>query len=228
VAAAQLLISEEILASEALAGAIAATLLVALYRKEAVSRWRHAVAALAVAGATACVLAAWPLATQFMGPGRISGGTFQPPDVYVSDAWGFIVPTFVERLAPSSLRAVPSHFTGNGLEWQAYGGAPLLLAAGIVAVRGWRAPLVRVTVVLAAVLGVLSLGPHLHVEGHVTHVPLPWAVLQHVPVVQQLLPGRLMVHVDMLLALLLALFVDSAVVKGAGWARAASALLTGA
>jgi hypothetical protein len=35
-----------------------------------------------------------------------------------------------------------------------------------------------------------------------------------------------MVHVDLLLALLLALFVDSAVVRGAGWARAASALLT--
>jgi len=226
VVAAQLLISEEILASEALAGSIAAVLLLALYPREARSRWRRALGALVIAGATAGAIAAGPLATRFLGPGRIAGGRFQPPDVYVSDIWGFIVPTFVERLAPSSLRAVSSHFTGNGLEWNAYVGVPLLVAVGIVAVRGWRVPLVRVSALLAAALAVLSLGPHLHVEGHVTAIPLPWAAIHHVPIAEQLLPGRLMVHVDLLLALLLALFVDSAVMAGTGWARPASALLT--
>jgi hypothetical protein len=125
------------------------------------------------------ILAAYPLGFQFFGPQRVSGSV-QGPDIYVSDLLAFFL--------PSSL----IHFTGNVTENDAYIGVPLLalFAAGLV--LGWRMPRIRWIGLTALVVAVLSLGPHLHVDGNVTPVWLPWAVVAGLPLMESALPARLM------------------------------------
>jgi hypothetical protein len=104
----------------------------------------------------------------------------QQPDVYVSDLVAFVIPS---RLI---------NFTGNLTENGAYIGLPLLglFAAGLIA--GWRRPPIRWIGLMTLIVAVLSLGPHLHVNGSVTPVWLPWAALAQLPLVGSALPARLM------------------------------------
>ncbi len=107
-------------------------------------------------------------------------GNVQRPDVYVSDLLAFFLPS----------NAI--HFTGNVTENDAYIGIPLLVlfAAGLV--TGWHTPRIRWAGLMAVLVAVLSLGPHLHVNGNVIRVPLPWAAVARLPLLGSALPARLM------------------------------------
>ncbi len=164
-AALQLLTGEELLAVTLLVAIIGVALLARLPS--------YAVKAAAAALAVFALLAAYPLAFQFLGPQRVSG-FLQQPDVYVSDLLAFVVPgRFM-------------HFTGNAAENDAYIGLPLLVLF-FVGLRKTRW-LALTTVIVA----ILSLGPHLHVNGTVTPIPLPWAAVAWLPLMGSALPARLM------------------------------------
>ncbi len=55
----------------------------------------------------------------------------------------------------------------------------------------------------------LSFGSTLHVAGTDTHIPLPGAILAHLPVLDNLVPARFAVYVALCTALLFGVFVDS-------------------
>jgi hypothetical protein len=203
----QLFIAEELLASEALVAAVAAAVLAVLFRAEVGPRLGHALRSLAVAGAVALVLGGWAIGIQFLGAQRVQGGV-QPPGIYVTDLLNLGVPTNVEGLAPSWALSVSSAFTGNGAEQNGYLGIPLIAVLAMITVRRWDRPLVRVTALTGLAAVVLSLGPSLHVGGRLTHIPLPGALIGHVPVLDNLLPARLMLYAFLLAAVLLAVFVD--------------------
>ena len=66
----------------------------------------------------------------------------------------------------------------------------------VATVRFWRVPVIRTAGIVAAIIAVLSLGPHLHVGGHqFSTLPLPWWIPAHLPVLQNILPARLMMYV---------------------------------
>ena len=178
-AALQLLTGEELLAMTALIGAIGVALLALLDRDEVRPALPYALKAARSALVIFAIVAAYPLAFQFLGPQRVSGNV-QQPDVYVSDLLAFVIPA---RLI---------NFTGNVTENGAYIGLPLLglFAAGLVA--GWRRPAIRWIGLTTLILVVLSLGPHLHVNGTITAVWLPWAALAQLPLLGSALPARLM------------------------------------
>src|SRR6266536_1312062 len=180
VAAAQLLTAEELLASELLAAT----------------------------GALGLLLVAWPLRVQLAGPQR-PHTPIQRPGVEVTDLANLVVPTGLQRFAPAAAVAVSDHFTGNGTEWNGYLGVPLLLLLGGIAVGWWRRPLVRVASLLAVGLAVASLGPRLHLAGRITRIHLPWRAVQAIPVLDNLLPNRLMLYVFLLAGLLVAVFTDA-------------------
>jgi hypothetical protein len=203
----QLFISEELLASEALIAAVGAAVLALLFRPEVGPRLGHALRAVAVAGGVVAALGGWAIGIQFLGAHRVHGGV-QPPGIYVTDLLNLAVPTNVQGLAPHWALSVSSGFTGNGSEQNGYLGIPLLAVLGIVALRRWDRPLVRVTALTGLAAVVLSMGPSLHVGGFHTHVPLPEALIGHLPVLANLLPGRLMLYAFLLAAMLVAVFVD--------------------
>jgi hypothetical protein len=57
---------------------------------------------------------------------------------------------------------------------------------------------------------VLSMGEYLHVDGRILDVPLPWAAMRSLPVVESAIPTRFMLIANLFFALLLATFVDRA------------------
>ena len=178
-AALQLLTGEELLAMTMLAAAVGVALLALMHRGEVHAALPHAAKAAGVALLVFAVLAAYPLGFQLLGPQRVTGN-LQEPDLYVSDLLAFFVPArFI-------------HFTGNTTENDAYIGLPLLLlfVAGMIA--GRRTAWMRWTALTTVAVAVLSLGPHLHVNGYVTPVWLPWSAVAAVPLLGSALPARLM------------------------------------
>jgi hypothetical protein len=229
-AAAQAYTAEEVLATEAIAACVglAALALVAgrVQRDLHVRRAaRRLLRALAVAAPVALVLIAPLLWMQFLGPQRITGA-LQPQGVYVTDLANLVVPTQVQAIAPDRAQQVAAGFSGNSGEWSGYVGLPLLVLAGAVAVWQRHRLLVRWAAITAAAMAVLSLGPRLHIAGHVTAIPLPWRAVSGLPLLDSVLPGRLMLYVFVLLALLLAVFVDALRSHGIVVTAAGAALLT--
>jgi hypothetical protein len=162
-----------------LVAVIGAALLALMHRKEAGAALPYVAKATGVALAVFAVLAAYPLWFQFFGPQRASG-SLQPPDVYVSDMLAFIVPSnFI-------------HITGNRTENDAYVGLPLLFLFVVGLITGWSRPAIRWLGLITLAVAVLSLGPHLHVNGNVTVIPLPWAAVAYLPLMDSALPSRLM------------------------------------
>ncbi len=178
-AAAQLLTGEELLAMTSLVAAIGAALLALMHRDQVRASLPYVAKATGAALGVFAVLAAYPLWFQFFGPQR-AAGSLQPPDVYVSDLLAFIVPSNFFQ------------FTGNRTENDAYVGLLLLVLFGVGLVMGWKRPAIRWLGVMTPTVAVLSLGPHLHVNGYVTPVALPWAAIAHLPLMDSALPSRLM------------------------------------
>jgi hypothetical protein len=174
------------------------------------------VAGLAVATGTALVLLAYPLLVQFTGPGSISGGLFSPY-FYSADLASW--PAF----SPLSLAGSPAaaDLATGPAEYNTFLGWPLLLVlAGCV---GWlrHRALVLACAGAALVLAMLSLGPELVIDRERSGVPLPFAALVDVPVIEAALPQRYAVAVVPLAALVLAVALDRARTL-AGWARFAA------
>ncbi len=178
-AALQLLTGEELLAVTLLIAAVGAALVALMHRGEVRAALPHVAKAAGAALLVFSILAAYPLGFQFLGPQRVFGSV-QGADVYVSDLLAFFLPAGL------------IHFTGNVTENDAYVGLPLLalFAAGLVI--GWRTRRIRWAGLMAVVVAVLSLGPHLHVNENIIQVPLPWAAVAQLPLMGSALPARLM------------------------------------
>jgi len=209
-AAAQLLISEEILVMEAIAALAGVVVLCLLGGRQVPRRALHAAKGLAVALGVWVVVSAYPLAVQFLGPDRLLG-QLQPRGVYVGDVWNFITPTSVTALDPVWAHRLTQSFTGNYTEWGAYLGIPLLIFLVLAVVLCWRSRLTWVALAVTVVSGVLTLGGRLHVAGHPTHIPLPWGLVDHLPVLEDLLPLRFSSMLFLGAGLLVALGVDALV-----------------
>jgi hypothetical protein len=231
-AAVQLLISEEVLVTSALAALLGLTLLAFTYKDQVRPHAARVLQALLVAAGTMIALDAFPLWMQFFGPQRMSG-SLQPTVIYSTDVLNFLVPTRLQQLAPPPALLVTSHFTGNLLEWNAYLGIPLLAVVVFTAVRFWHRPVVRMAIGVGLVFALLSLGPVIHVAGWVTRIPvvalaLLFLALRRVlpvratalafigfslmltiaPLFHNILPSRLMLPVYLLAGIVLAIFTE--------------------
>jgi len=213
-AAAWLLVGEEALAIAAVTIGVATAALALASRdwwqRGGRARARHGAAVLGWALVAFVPLAAFPLGMQFLGPQRVHGTIF-PNDRYDADLAAAVVPTG-HLLVDVGQGATLRFRTEEG----GYLGIPLIALAGVVTVRHRRRPAVRAAAVSAAALWVLSLGSHLHVEGHATRIPLPWDALRHVPLLTNLLPVRLTMGVAAMLAALLAVGADDLLSTRAG------------
>ncbi len=220
VAACQLLTSEEILVIELVTGAVALIVLCLVHRDGVRSRVGYVLGGAGSAAVTFLVLAGYPLYVQLLGPRRAPG--VHSPEAYSTDLLNLVWP--INQWLDFGVKSDPG-FTGNNSEWTAYLGIPLLaLLVAVVVVARRRRPLVPILAICLVVIEVLSFGPHLHVDGHKV-LPLPWSGLVHVPLLSNLLPGRLSVSIAFLAALLIAVFVDEIMrARSPRWKLAGAAL----
>lgn len=205
--AAQAMISEEVLAMSAIVAVLGLAVLAVRYRDQVRPALPAVARGLAVCTVVAAVLLAWPLRVQLLGDNRIEGA-IQPHDVAVSDLLTFVTPTPLQVFAPQAAVRESGGFTGNPAEVSAYVGLPLLLLLLVIAVRRRRDPLVGLFVPLAFGVALLSMGPHLHVSGRVTGIPLPWAAIQPLPLLGSALPSRFSVFLFLAAGMLLAVWLD--------------------
>jgi hypothetical protein len=211
---AQFYITQELLATEAVAIVLGIMILAVSHPRAVRERVPYAAKSLGWTLIALVVLTGGPLLVQFFGEQRISG-VVQQKDYYVSDLLNFVLPTQAQQFAPDGATSITHDFTGNISEWNAYLGAPLLIFLVVVTARLWREPLVRFAALLGASMAVLSLGPQLHVHGNLTGIPLPWRAVDWLPVLENVLPSRLALFTDLMAALLVARGLEAMV----GWAR---------
>jgi hypothetical protein len=225
----QMYISEEVLAEIVLV-AVAGLAVLAVVAAPALraAMWRRMLRRLAQALLAAApvflLLAAPMLWMQFFGPQHIVGAV-RASNRYVTDLANLVVPTRLQAVAPAAASRVSDGFTGNLGEWGGYLGIPLIAGALAVAVWQWRRLLVRWAALTAVVVTVLSLGPVLHVGGHITRVPLPWRLLGRLPLLDSALPGRLMLYTFLLCAVLVAVGVEALMRERRRTVQAAGAAL---
>lgn len=208
---AQYFISAEVLVMTTIAAACGIVVLAVANRREVRHRFRHALVAGTYAVAVAIVILAYPLWFTLVGPQHIVGPPHALSDLarYPGDLLGAVVPTHFEHFAPAALKVRGDALTGgnpgeNGL----YLGVPLV---AVLAVLTWRFRRSRPLVFFAAmvvVLFVLALGPTLTIDGHDTHVPLPLAIVHHVPLLQDVMAVRFALLVQLCAAAALAIGLD--------------------
>jgi hypothetical protein len=214
VAAAQLLTGAEVFAGMVLLGLVLLVLLVAANRQSLRDRDRglYAGTALAVSVVVFELLVAWPLRAQIAGPARVHADLTEEVRGS-SDLLALVTPSRLSAIAPEAAIRLGDQFIGAK---EIYLGIPLLLVVTLVATRR-RTPVVRVASVMLLVGLVLSLGSRLRVGGLVTPVPLPWTVVESLPVLWHMVPARLALFTALFAGLLLAVALED--LWTGGWRR---------
>ncbi|HZV52191.1 MAG TPA: hypothetical protein VFD49_20805 [Candidatus Dormibacteraeota bacterium] len=214
-AAAQLLTGEELLLTTAVLAAVTLTLAAVLHPGHVRSGLGRLLPALAVGGSVALALGAAPLYVQFFGPQRVPH-VLRHTAFIGTDLWSFLVPTSILQLTTPAALDLSRHFRMNLSEVNAYLGLPLILLLGLaVALLARRRPVVPLAGVSILLVALLALGPHLVVAGRDTGIPLPWAVVERLPLVDDVLPSRLASFVYLWIGIVLAVLLDVAWDRGA-------------
>jgi hypothetical protein len=135
-----------------------------------------------------------------------------------SDPAGLVVPTENQHFTFNEAALGDSYVAQRDANWHVqvdstlengtYVGIPLLLilVAGIIVLR--RNRLAVFAAVMAAITMLLSMGSHLHIDGHRTPVPLPFIVLAHLPLLDSGAASRYVSLFWLFAALLLAMTLD--------------------
>ncbi|HSF97830.1 MAG TPA: glycosyl transferase, partial [Ornithinibacter sp.] len=179
-AAWQVFIGEEVLLLTAVGLAIATPVLLVHHR----DALRPLARGLAIGAAVCVPIVAVPLWWQFAGPRSYTSIWHPPGGNDLAQLWG---------RATRSLGADPwasAALSMNRTEENSFFGIPLLLAAVAVVIALWRRPVVQALGAVVFVTCWLSLGEEVVVRGTATGVPGPWAVLGHVPLLENVLPTR--------------------------------------
>jgi hypothetical protein len=203
----------ETLLGMAIMGVIGAAVVAAIAPRTLLAAWTRGAQCVALAAGVGLVLAMPGLIVQFFGPMHLGGGAIRDANVWVIDVQNVVLPTSSQLLSPGAALTASHAWTGDGFEWGGYLGIPLVLTICVAAVVLWRRREVRWISVMLLIGIVLSLGPSLHWGGHDTGVPLPWTLLRHVPLVQDVLAARLAVFPALGGSLLLAIAIDALITK---------------
>ncbi len=190
---AQFLIEPEVLTTVAILTAWAVACAALRYPAKVGDVARASVRPVGIALGLAAVLLAYPIWMMLAGPQHYTG-TAQPiVNPYYNDLFSFIDPGSLQRFT-FGLPALKATAAGP-VQAGGYFGIPLLILAALFAWRSRRSPRMQLTVAVLVGSVVLSLGPHLAIDGRLTHIPLPFLVLTHLPLLDNILPVRLSIEI---------------------------------
>jgi hypothetical protein len=180
-------------------------------RAEARAAAPTVLAGLGVTAVIAGVLLAYPLYMHFDGPQSFSGTGFNQRH-YVEDVAAYF--SYSGRTLAEWAGLGSDHLAPNPTEETSFFGLPMLMlvAGGLVLLwqrsdAGRRATL-RALIVVAVTFMLLSWGPRLQIFEHETDIPLPYAVLAHLPLFDSALPLRFALVVVGVFGMVLALLAD--------------------
>ena len=128
-----------------------------------------------------------------------------PPAGYVSDLANFVVPTRLAEIGGGWSSGISALFPGNEFEQDAYLGVPALVILALYLVPRRRQPGARFLAAAISVAVIASFGEALHVAGR-RIVVFPWWLVSHLPVLDNVLPTRLVVYSTLAAAVVAALW----------------------
>ena len=201
----QFLVGTEILTILAIAGGLAVVLVALTWTRDPPAlrdrAARHAATALAATGATAAVLLAYPVWFVLAGPAHYSGSVW---NAAVLGGGGARLKEYVTATPSFDALVHLLHqiggYQGASLSNQFFGlGLVAVLVLGLVVWHRDR------RLVLLAVIGAVSVVLSLGVENPVW---VPWRVLAHVPLVQNIIPVRFVAVTYLVAAAMLGIVVD--------------------
>jgi hypothetical protein len=205
---AQFFISAEVLASTVVIGAIGLAIAAAVDPAAARDRWTFAARAIGTASLITTALLAYPLWLLLAGPARISGPV-QQTSYYRGNLLAAVIPDSAMHFRVAGWVRLADTFSGNPSENGSYLGVALLLLLLVGTIALWRRPAVKVAALTTVAAFVLSLGSRLTVGRHVWQaVPLPEAVLNHIPVLDNTVAARYSLYVMLGAALIFALTLE--------------------
>ncbi len=219
-AAAQLLVSSEMLADTVELSLVGVAILALQHRDLVRAKLRFAAVGLSSALASVAALCAYPVWFAVAGPGHGRIETSIPlATVYSSDLLEPLFPTSNQLVGTHALARTGDRLSAGLVQFgpgagahqvtnAAYLGLPLLLILAVVAVRLRREAVVRLFVPLSAIAFLAALGPVLKVNGHVTGVDLPERLFNDLPLLQATVPLRYGLFVTLGTAVLLAVGLD--------------------
>ena len=207
--AAQFLIAAETFTLMALFAVLGAA--VAMRYRQARDGLAHLGRVAAWAGAVCAAVIAYPACVFLAGPQHIVGSPHPLGYLYSwhSDLLGPLFPTPLMLFAPASLLRVGAALVRHNLQENGtYLGLPLVMATACLVAAFRRQAVIAVTGILALVSYLLSLGPEIDVAGHPTGAPGPFALLSHLPVLQDIEPVRLSLFTVLFVAVVLGTGLD--------------------
>ncbi len=153
-------------------------------------------------------LLAYPVWMLAAGPQHSTVGAYPLGNPYRNDLLSFFAPGPLQHVSfglrslgqrlmvgPNPLRIGTFIFSGsNPDEFDAYIGVVVLALAGFLVWRSRRSLRMQLASVLFLVAAVLSLGPYLVVDARSTHLPLPFLLLAHIPLIENVLPVSLLIR----------------------------------
>ncbi len=213
VLAASFMLSLEMFATMTFFGAIALALAVILEDAAGRRRINALLPQLALTYAI-LVVAVSPYLYYFFQPG-FPRSPVNSPAGYSADFLNFIIPTPSNAIGMLSvLPSVSRQFAGAIVETGACFGLPLLLIAAIFLRAHWTETRSRLIAWFVLIVMIASLGPRLHIAG-VELFGLPWKLFQHLPLINNALPGRFPPYAFLALAIVGALWLASDAVSRA-------------
>lgn len=209
--ACQYFISAEIFAMTVIVASIGILFLILAHPSLTFMRLRRSFKGFLIGSSLCGLLIAYPVWFALYGPEHVIG----PPQplnqlaLYPGDLLGGIIPTVSQLVGPASLKQIGDRLAGgNIIENGMYLGIPLLVVLCLFTVFFWRIPIFLFTQVMMVSSYILSLGPRLTILGHVVGVSLPFEVLYHLSLLQDILPIRFSLFTELFAACALGIGLD--------------------
>jgi hypothetical protein len=204
----QVFINEEVLFNLAFGLAVFIAMIAVSKRRTISADVRPFLAGLGVAVAFSAVLLAYPLWWQFFGPNTYHGLS-AGVKAFSTDVAAF--PAFGTQSIFGSITN-DAHLSQSIAEQNTFFGWPMLIA--VVAAIYWlrRQVVARALAAAGLVLALLSLGATIKVDGHDTGIPGPWRLVGNLPVFNAAVPTRISLLILPIVATLIALAHDKAMV----------------
>jgi hypothetical protein len=205
--AVQFLLFPEIAASASFIGAVAFTLALAFTGDSTRRSVWGLVPQFAAAYAVAAILIS-PYLYYMFAFGHPAESVFDPT-LLGADLLSFIVPTAINELGqPAFFGAISRTYKATLTETGSYIALPLVAISILFAKARFREPVGRLLIELMLIVCLLALGKRLVIGGHPT-LAAPWTVVLHVPLLNKVVPVRLMVYAFLALAMIVAMWLSS-------------------
>jgi hypothetical protein len=135
-------------------------------------------------------------------------GTIWSTDTGSIDLLNFLVPVPTSALGRfDAMRAISRSFRAGIYDTDAYLGLTVV-AAIAMARRRWNEPAVRLLILFAGAIGILSMGSWMQVGGRAV-APMPWMIVAALPLIGKAVPARLTVYMFLAISILCAMWMSA-------------------